>query len=88
MIKDKYNFIFEIYGEGNQNEIKKFIEINKLRKSFLLKGYKRNKNLIFRDANLFINASSFEGLPNALVQSINHNVYPICSDAPEETWKL
>ncbi len=82
-IKDKYNFIFEIYGEGDQkNEIKRFIQLNKLNKIFLLKGYQKNKNLIFKNANLFINASNFEGLPNALVQSINNNVYPICSNSP------
>ena len=31
---------------------------------------------------MFINASIFEGLPNALVQSINYGVFPICSNAP------
>ena len=31
---------------------------------------------------MFINASLWEGLPNALVQSINYNIFPICSDAP------
>ena len=41
-----------------------------------------NKLKIFKNANLFINASLFEGLPNALVQAINYNVFPIYSDAP------
>ena len=43
---------------------------------------KISKYKIFKNADLFINASLWEGLPNALVQSINYNVYPICSDAP------
>ena len=42
----------------------------------------KNKNFIFKNADLFVNASHWEGLPNALVQSINYNVFQICSDAP------
>ena len=38
--------------------------------------------IIFKDVDLFINASWFEGLPNALVQSINNNIFPICSKSP------
>ena len=48
----------------------------------LLKGFFKDKKFIFKNADLFINASLWEGLPNALVQSINYNVFPICSDAP------
>ena len=45
-------------------------------------GHEKEKYKIFKNADLFINASLFEGLPNALVQAINYNVYPICSNAP------
>ena len=82
-IKDKCNFIFDIYGEGNEKiNIKKFVKSNNLSKRVLFKGYYNDKNKIFKNADLFINASWFEGLPNALVQSINHNVFPICSNSP------
>lgn len=56
--------------------------MNNLNDKVFLKGFVKNKKLIFKNANLFINASLWEGLPNALVQSINYSVYPICSDAP------
>jgi len=83
LIKESYNFIFNIYGNGPYKyKITKFIKANNLDKIIKLNGYKSNKDLIFKKADLFINASFFEGLPNALVQSINYNVYPICSDAP------
>ena len=82
-IKDKYNFLFEIYGEGiEKNNIKRFVKLNKLNKKILFKGFYKNKNKIFKNANLFISSSLFEGLPNALVQSINYNVFPICSKSP------
>ena len=82
-LKREYNFIFKIYGEGNEkNKLKRFIKFNNLDKKVFFKGFVKNKKLIFKDANLFINASDFEGLPNALVQSINHNVFPICSNSP------
>jgi len=82
-LNKKYKFLFNLYGDGPEKKsIEKFIQINNLNKIILLKGFVSNKKLIFKNANLFINASLWEGLPNALVQSINFNVFPICSNAP------
>ena len=82
-INKKYRFIFNLYGEGPERKsIEKFVKINGLSKIIFLKGFVSNKKLIFKNADLFINASLWEGLPNALVQSINYNGFPICSDAP------
>ncbi|MDA9669206.1 glycosyltransferase [bacterium] len=82
-LNKKYKFLFNLYGDGPERKsIEKFIQINNLDKIIFLKGFVSNKKLIFKNANLFINASLWEGLPNALVQSINFNVFPICSNAP------
>lgn len=82
-LKDEYNFRFEIFGEGDEKEkIKNFIKEKKLSKKVKIKGSYRNKSKIFKNKDLFINASWFEGLPNALVQSLNYNVFPICSNSP------
>jgi glycosyltransferase involved in cell wall biosynthesis len=79
----KYKFLFNLYGDGPERKvIEEFIKKNNLNKIISLKGFVKDKKLIFKNANLFINASLWEGLPNALVQSINYNVFPICSDAP------
>mgnify|MGYP001253463754 CR=1 FL=1 len=76
-------FKLSIYGNGPDKEIiKNFISSNNLKSKIFLKGREANKVKIFKNANLFINASLFEGLPNALVQAINYNVFPICSNAP------
>ena len=73
----------EIYGDGEEKEnIKKFIKSNNLDNKILLNGFNKDKKKIFSNVNLFINASWFEGLPNALVQSINNNIFPICSKSP------
>ena len=77
------NFIFNIYGDGDEKEkLKKFIKLNNLSKKVLFRGHIKEKKIIFKNASLFINASWFEGLPNALVQSINYGVFPICSNSP------
>ena len=82
-LNKKYKFLFNLYGDGPERKsIEEFIKINNLNRIVLLKGFVQDKKLIFKDADLFINASLWEGLPNALVQSINYNVFPICSDAP------
>lgn len=82
-IKNDYNFKFEIFGEGvEKKNIKNFIKEKKLSKKVLFKGHYKNESKIFKNKDLFINASWFEGLPNALVQSLNYNVFPICSKSP------
>ena len=82
-IKQKINFKFLIYGNGpEKNNILNLIRTFDLKKYVEFRGYEKNKNQIFKNADLFINASHFEGLPNAMVQAINFNVFPICSNAP------
>ena len=82
-LSKKYKFLFNLYGDGPERKsIEEFIKKNNLNQIISLKGFIQDKNLIFKNADLFINASLWEGLPNALVQSINYNVFPICSDAP------
>jgi len=82
-LNKKYKFLFNLYGDGPERKsIEKFIKKNNLNKIISLKGFAHDKKLIFKNANLFINASLWEGLPNAIVQSINYGVFPICSDAP------
>ena len=82
-IKNDLNLVLEIYGEGYERKnIKKFIIQNKLSNKVFFRGFNKNKSKIFKNKDLFINASWYEGLPNALVQSINNNIFPICSKSP------
>ena len=82
-MKKDYKFFLNIYGNGPEKQsIENFIQTQNLKNIVSLKGFKKDQKSMFNNADLFINASLWEGLPNALVQSINHNVFPICSDAP------
>jgi len=83
MIKNKLDFKLEIYGDGKEKKnILEFIRSNNLGNDIVFYGYVKNKKKIFSNKDLFVNASWFEGLPNALVQSINNNIFPICSKSP------
>ena len=79
----KYKLVLKIYGDGSEKEsLQRFINYNNLNKKVFFKGFIKDKDIIFKDVDLFINASWFEGLPNALVQSINNDVFPIVSRSP------
>ena len=81
--KTKINFNFKIYGDGYEKSIiRAKIKEYKIDREVSLCGYQKNLNKIFNKADLFINASFFEGLPNALVQALNKNVSIICSKSP------
>jgi len=83
LIKNKINFKLQIYGNGHEKlNIIKFIDSNNLKANVTLNGFYKDQKKIFSGKDLFINASWFEGLPNALVQSINNNIFPICSNSP------
>ena len=80
-LKKKY-FSLIILGEGpEKNNLKKKIKDNNLQKQIKLAGFKKNIGRYYKKANLFINASHFEGFPNAVVEAISHNIPVICSNS-------
>jgi len=82
-IKNFKNYVFKIYGDGeSKNEILKLIDKLQLKHKIVSYGFEKSKSKIFKNADLFINASHFEGLPNAIVQALNFNVFVICSNSP------
>ena len=79
-IKEK-NLILRILGEGDEKEnIKSYIKKYKLQKKIFLLGLRKNPKKFYLMSDLFINASHFEGFPNAVVEAINYNLPVICSD--------
>ena len=79
LVKTK-SFQYYILGEGPEKEkLKKIINSCGLKKKVSLMGFKNPKKYLEK-ANLFINASIFEGFPNAIVEAINSCLPTICSD--------
>ena len=64
-----------------KENLKVMIKDYNLKKKIKLVGFKRNISKYYKKANLFINASHFEGFPNAVVEAISHNLPVICSNS-------
>jgi glycosyltransferase involved in cell wall biosynthesis len=76
------NFSLTVLGEGpEKKKLATMIKDNNLQIKIKLVGFQRNTSKYYKKANLFINASHFEGFPNAVVEAISHNVPVICSNS-------
>ncbi len=81
LLKHK-NYRLSIFGSGElKNEILKFINENKLNKYVKLKGHEKDKNKIYKKANLLIHTAIFEGLPNVIVEAMNYGVPVIAANS-------
>ena len=77
------NFSLTIIGNGpEKNELKKLIKKLDLTKKVFLLGYKNNLKKYYKESNLYINASHFEGFCNSIVEAINYNNPIICTNCP------
>ena len=75
------NFTMQILGDGPEKKnLMNLISTLHLEKKIKLIGFKKNVTKYYDKSNLFINASFFEGFPNAVVEAINHNIPVICSN--------
>ena len=78
---EKNNFVLRIYGEGElKNNLKKYIVKNSLEKKIILMGHEPNRKKIYKNADLLIHCSVFEGLPNVIVEALNYNVPVIAAN--------
>ena len=76
------NFKLTIIGDGSEKEnLKKLVVEKKLKKKIFFLGEKKNVNHYFKNSDLFINCSLFEGFPNVVVEALSFGVPVICSDS-------
>jgi glycosyltransferase involved in cell wall biosynthesis len=83
VLKKKKDIQLIIVGKGEKkNELNNFIFRNKLQKHVKLAGYQKNPFKYIRSSDLFILSSKYEGLPNALIESVILKKPVISSDCP------
>ena len=90
VLSEKSDWTWEIYGSGNQDEvdkIKELIKENNLQDKLLIKGLKKNQDLIYGDKGIYVMTSRYEGLPLVLLEAQQYNL-PIvsfsCPTGPSE----
>jgi len=88
LIKNKKKFKFYLIGKGNEyTNLKKFINSNKLNKQIKILGFKTNVYPYYNKADIFVQSSLFEGLPNTLIEALSFGVPIIssnCKTGPKE----
>jgi glycosyltransferase involved in cell wall biosynthesis len=83
VLKKNKNIQLIIVGKGEKRtELNEYISRNKLEGYVKLVGYQNNPFKYISSADLFILSSKFEGLPNALIESMFLKKSVISSDCP------
>ena len=87
-LKGKIKFKLNIVGYGSQLlKIQKYIEDNNLKDLVQLHTSVNNTLKFYKEADLFILSSIYEGFPNVLVEAVQNNVPIIstnCNSGPRE----
>ena len=79
LVKEK-NFILKIVGDGDQKEkLNSYVKKLRLENKIKFLSYKKNTIQFYKESDLFINTSFFEGFPNSVVEAISNNVPVVCS---------
>lgn len=88
VLKNQLNVEVKIIGRGIEKEnLRNFINKNKLNKIVKLVDFKENPFPYIKEADVFILTSKFEGLPNVLLEALTLNKFVIssnCSTGPKE----
>ena len=82
-IKNQINFNLIIVGEGNKKEeLINFIEKNNLNKKVQLLGSKKNPFNLIKQSDILLLTSSYEGLPNVLLEAQVLKTYIVSTNCP------
>ena len=83
ILKKKIDFRLLILGRGvEKNNLKNFINKNKLKKFVKLGNFLENPFKIIDQSDLFILSSKFEGLPNVLLEAASLKKFIISTNCP------
>ena len=83
LIKKKINFRLLIVGKGEEkNHLLKYINKNNLSNNVQLIGYKKNPYNLIKSSDIFLSTSTYEGLPNVLLEAQVLKTYIISTNCP------
>jgi len=69
------NWMLHIYGDGpNKDKLELLVEQLRISRRVSLKGYERNKNLIYGSASIFCMTSYSEGVPCVLIEALTFKI--------------
>lgn len=89
---DKVSFICNVYGAGSEkNKLLSEIKKKKLSTNVKLKGVNKNIINIYKNYDLYILSSKFEGFPNSLIEALSAGLACIssnCRYGPSEIIKI
>ena len=81
IIKDKIKFEAILMGKGLlKNQLKKYIKKNNLNKIIKILNFEKNPYTVINECDIFILSSTFEGLPNVLLEAASLRKLIISSD--------
>ena len=88
LLKNKKKFKFCLIGKGSEyDNLQKFIDENKLNNQIKILSFKANIYPYYKKADIFVQSSLYEGLPNTLIEALTFGLPIIstnCKTGPKE----
>ena len=83
LLKNKIKFKANIIGRGElKHKLNKYINENKLSKNIKLINFKNNPYKYLKQSDIFILTSTYEGLPNVILEALVLKKFVISSNCP------
>lgn len=77
------DYVLEIYGQGElESELRELVDVLAIGDKVFFEGYVDNVAERIRDAAMFVLASDFEGISNAMTEAMALGIPVVCTDCP------